>query len=161
MNETAVLENTTALTRSKRLKAATTATHDNLDKSIMNGNPFADRDRYGLFVKVQYLFHRDIHVLYDDAKLDKLLPDLKTRRRFSLIGQDVADLGTAAPQTLDEPAFFSEKDVDLPTALGWLYVAEGSNMGAAFLLKAAAKLGLSESFGAQHLAGAPQGRGLH
>lgn len=161
MNETAVLVNTTALTRSKRLKAATTATHDNLDKSIMNGNPFADRDRYGLFVKVQYLFHRDIDVLYDDTRLDKLLPDLKTRRRFDLIGHDLADLGIAAPQTEDEPAFISESDVDLPTALGWLYVAEGSNMGAAFLLKAAAKLGLSETFGARHLAGAPEGRGLH
>jgi heme oxygenase len=161
MNETAVLENTTAVTRSKRLKAATIATHDNLDKSIMNGNPFSDRDRYGLFVKVQYLFHRDIDVLYDDTRLDKLLPDLKGRRRFDLIGQDLADLGIAAPQTGDEPAFISESDVDLPTALGWLYVAEGSNMGAAFLLKAAAKLGLSETFGSRHLAGAPEGRGLH
>jgi heme oxygenase len=48
-----------------------------------------------------------------------------------------------------------------PEALGWLYVAEGSNLGAAFLLKEAAKLGLSESFGARHLADAPEGRGLH
>ena len=39
-------------------------------------------------------------------------------------------------------------------------MAEGSNLGAAFLLKAAAALELSESFGARHLAPAPQGRGL-
>jgi heme oxygenase len=40
-------------------------------------------------------------------------------------------------------------------------VAEGSNLGAAFLLKEAIKLGLSETFGARHLAAAPEGRGLH
>jgi protein TonB len=45
--------------------------------------------------------------------------------------------------------------------MGWLYVAEGSNLGAAFLLKEAVKLNLSGSFGARHLAGAPEGRGLH
>ncbi|MDP1908319.1 MAG: biliverdin-producing heme oxygenase, partial [Hyphomicrobium sp.] len=44
---------------------------------------------------------------------------------------------------------------------GWLYVAEGSNLGAAFLLKEAEKLGLSDTSGARHLAGAPEGRGLH
>ena len=44
---------------------------------------------------------------------------------------------------------------------GWLYVAEGSNLGAAFLLKEAIRLELSETFGARHLAGAPEGRGLH
>lgn len=45
--------------------------------------------------------------------------------------------------------------------LGWPYVAEGSNLGAAFLLKEAAKLGLSETFGARNLTGAPEGRGLN
>jgi heme oxygenase len=51
--------------------------------------------------------------------------------------------------------------LDVPQALGWVYVAEGSNLGAAFLLKEAAKLGLSEEFGARHLSGHPAGRGLH
>ena len=37
----------------------------------------------------------------------------------------------------------------------------GSNLGAAFLLKAARQLDLSESVGARHLAAAPEGRGLH
>jgi heme oxygenase len=51
--------------------------------------------------------------------------------------------------------------IDLPTALGWLYVAEGSNMGAAVLRKEAAKIGLSDSFGARHLAPAPEGPAPH
>jgi heme oxygenase len=147
--------------RAKRLKEATHATHERLDKSIMTHKPFESRPRYGLFVKVQHQFHREIDALYADPALDKLLPDLAGRRRFDLIEQDLADLGMNAPVSDAAPAFVSGADADLPTALGWLYVAEGSNLGAAFLLKEAQKLGLSGDFGARHLAAAPEGRGLH
>jgi len=147
--------------RAKRLKDATHETHAQLDKSIMMQKPFENRARYGLFVKVQHQFHRDIDALYINPVLDKLLPDLAGRRRFGLIGQDLTDLGVKPPATGATPVFEDGKDVDLPTAFGWLYVAEGSNLGAAFLLKEATKLGLSETFGARHLAAAPEGRGLH
>lgn len=146
--------------RAKRLKAATNETHDRLDTSIMAVEPFASRDRYALFLTVQHQFHRDIDVLYRNPALDKLLPDLAGRRRFGLIEQDLIDLGIV-PAISGVAEFGSDTDVDVPTALGWLYVAEGSNLGAAFLLKEAARLGLSETFGARHLAAAPEGRGLH
>ncbi|HXV30445.1 MAG TPA: biliverdin-producing heme oxygenase [Sinorhizobium sp.] len=147
--------------RAKRLKAATQTTHERLDRAIMAREPFASRDRYGLFARVQHAFHREIDALYDDETLDELLPDLAGRRRLHLIEQDLADLGMA-PLAIDTaPTFGAGAVIDLPTALGWLYVAEGSNLGAAFLLKEAARLGLSGAFGARHLAGAPEGRGLH
>jgi len=149
------------LSRAKQLKARTNTTHDRLDKSIMAGEPFASRERYGRFLAVQYQFHRDIAALYDDATLDGLLPDLQGRRRLHLIAQDLQDLGIALPEDDGAPAFAAGETPDLPTALGWLYVAEGSNLGAAFLLKEAIKLDLTEDFGARHLAGAPEGRGLH
>lgn len=161
MTDANVLEQPIALPRSKRLKARTTGTHERLDQSIMAGDPFASRERYALFVEVQYQFHRDIDALYDVAALDALLPDLQGRRRFGLVGQDLIDLGADLPAADGSPAFSAGEDVDLPTALGWLYVAEGSNLGAAFLLKEALKLGLSDQLGARHLAGAPEGRGLH
>lgn len=161
MTEAAVLDSPMDLARSKRLKAATGATHERLDKSIMAGEPFASRERYALFVKVQHAFHREIDALYDDAKLDSMLPDLQGRRRLSQIGQDLDDLGFELPAYAAEPEFGAAAETDIPTALGWLYVAEGSNLGAAFLFKDALKLGLSEEFGARHLAGAPEGRGLH
>lgn len=41
-------------------------------------------------------------------------------------------------------------------ALGWLFVSEGSKLGAAFLIKRAVALNLSETFGARHL-GEPEG----
>ncbi|RUA22281.1 hypothetical protein DSL92_06635 [Billgrantia gudaonensis] len=46
-----------------------------------------------------------------------------------------------------------------PGALGWLYVNRGSNLGAAFLFKSAVELGMSESFGARHLAPRERGEG--
>lgn len=155
------LEKPIEASRAKRLKAATNETHERLDKSIMMRNPFASRERYGMFVNVQHQFHREIDALYANPVLDALLPDLKGRRRFGQIEQDLSDLGITAPVASTSPVFASGANVDLPTALGWLYVAEGSNLGAAFLLKEAAKLGLSETFGARHLAAAPEGRGLH
>jgi heme oxygenase len=145
--------------RAKRLKARTNETHDRLDRRIMAGRPFESRERYGRFVTVQHAFHRDIDALYVDPRLDRLLPDLAGRRRLGLIEQDMADLGIAPLAGVSVLAL--PTDVDLATALGWLYVAEGSNLGAAFLLKEATKLGLSEDFGARHLAGHPDGRGLH
>ncbi|GGZ34930.1 biliverdin-producing heme oxygenase [Asticcacaulis endophyticus] len=149
--------------RAKRLKAMTTGTHDRLDKSVMAGDPFASRGNYAKFLKVQYLFHRDIAALYQAAELDSLLPDLAGRRRFEVVTQDLTDLGVVDIQGLEvSPARFVAGDaVDVPTALGWLYVAEGSSLGAAFLLKFAAKLDLNAEFGARHLAPADEGRGLH
>ncbi|MCX5570236.1 MULTISPECIES: biliverdin-producing heme oxygenase [Kaistia] len=145
--------------RAKLLKAETTDTHSRLDKSIMAGRPFESRERYAMFLTVQHQFHRDIDALYSNPDLDRILPDLAGRRRFGDVEQDLGDLAVAAPAPATAPAFHGEADI--PTALGWLYVAEGSNLGAAFLIKEAAKLGLSEEFGARHLAGAPEGRGLH
>jgi len=150
-----------AETLAKRLKAGTTQTHERLDKSIMAGRPFEDRERYGRFLEVQQRFHRDIDGLYQRPELAQRLPDLEGRRRLAAIEADRADLGLAALEDLPPPAFTADEQPDLATALGWLYVAEGSNLGAAFLFKAAAKLGLGETFGARHLAGHPDGRAAH
>ncbi|MDA9405160.1 biliverdin-producing heme oxygenase [Bradyrhizobium sp. CCBAU 45389] len=159
---TADVETPLETTRSRRLKAGTEGQHNGLDESIMAQNPFTSRERYGRFVNVQHEFHRTIDPLYSSPRLGQLLPDLAGRRRFGLIGQDLSDLGIT-PIVVRDAVEFSHAgaEIDLPTALGWLYVAEGSNLGAAFLLKAAGKLGLSESFGARHLAAAPEGRAAH
>lgn len=146
--------------RARRLKSATHEVHDRLDKRIMAGEPFADRARYARFLCVQYLFHREIDALYENAALIALLPDLGARRRLPLIVQDLRDLGTDLPAASQPPAFARDY-VDLATALGWLYVAEGSNLGAAFLLKAATGISLDARFGARHLAGHPDGRAQH
>lgn len=145
-------------TRSQRLKAATHGTHDSLDKRIMAEDIFASRARFARFVRVQYRFHRDIQTLYAVPALVALLPGLAGRCRLEQIAQDLGDLEqglpAAAPTAL--PAA-----VDLPHALGWLYVAEGSNLGGTILFKMAAKLGLGARFGASHLAAHPDGAARH
>lgn len=147
--------------RAKRLKALTHETHDRLDKSIMAAASFATVEGYGRFVTVQYLFHRDIDALYDNAALQALLPGLMERRRLPLIAADLADLDLPLPHD-DTPTAFSQSGAtDIPAALGWLYVAEGSNMGAALLRKEAARIGLSDDHGARHLAPAAEGPAAH
>ena len=147
--------------RTKRLKAATHSAHEALDAFIMAAKPFESRENFGKFVQTQYLFHSDLDALFSNETLDRLLPDLKGRNRLEFIKQDLADLTLAAP-VAGAPRFTqNDAAFDLPETLGWLYVIEGSNLGAAFLLKYAGKLGLGETFGARHLAGAPEGRGLH
>lgn len=159
MEEVAFERQPGELSRAKRLKHDTRTVHERLDASVMACDPFATRERYSLFVTMQHGFHRDIDALYDDPELIGLLPDLAGRRRLVAIERDLDDLGKAIPDYREPPAFVPGDEIDLPTALGALYVAEGANLGAAFLLKEAKiRLGLSETFGARHLAAASVGR---
>lgn len=144
----------------RSLKDATQATHERLDKAIMDYEPFSSRERYSLFLKVQHAFHRQVHRLYSDAAICALLPSIADSSRLKLIERDLSDLDAETPASTTIPLFDANAGFHLPAALGWLYVSEGSNLGAAFLLKEAEKLGLSAKFGARHLAAAPQGRSL-
>lgn len=146
--------------RAKRLKALTNDTHEGVDRSIMSAASFASRERYARFLTVQYLFHRDIGALYVNPALQALFPGLVERCRLPFVMADLGDLDISTPEATT-PLFGEKSTVDVPTALGWLYVAEGSNMGAALLRKEAAKLGLSDSFGARHLAPALEGPAPH
>ena len=154
MTDTAILD----ATRSQRLKAATRDSHNALDKRIMAGDIFANRAQFARFLRVQYRFHRDIEALYANPELGALLPDLDERRRLPQIARDLADL----EQPLPAPAASAvPAPLPLPAALGWLYVAEGSNLGGTILFKMAARLGLDAGFGARHLAAHPDGAARH
>lgn len=144
--------------RSVRLKAATRDSHGALDKRIMAGDIFADRSSFARFLRVQYRFHRSIDALYASPALDALLPDLAERRRLQQVRSDLEDLEQALPC---EDIAALGNDLPLPTALGWLYVAEGSNLGGTVLYKMAAALGLDRDFGARHLAAHPDGAARH
>jgi len=144
--------------RSVRLKAATRDSHGALDKRIMAGDIFADRRNFARFLRVQYRFHRSIDALYASPALDALLPDLAERRRLQQVRSDLQDLEQVLP---GEDIAALGNDLPLATALGWLYVAEGSNLGGTVLYKMAAALGLDRDFGARHLAAHPDGAARH
>jgi heme oxygenase len=70
------------------------------------------------------------------------------------------DLGQAPP-VCGHPAAFGDAPTAPAAGIGWLWVAEGANLGAASLLKRAVALGLGPSFGARHLAVHLDGRGAY
>lgn len=145
-------------TRSQRLRHATHGAHEALDQRIMAAQPFANRDRYRQFLRMQYRFLGDLDALYKDPRLAGVIPDLAGRNRMERVLADLEDLGLSAPD-LEEGS--RPQRAGLATALGWLYVAEGSKLGAAILLRQVSALGVDEGFGARHLAGHTEGRARH
>src|SRR3546814_15372113 len=99
--------------RAKRLKALTHDVHEGVDRSIMSAASFSSLERYAEFLAVQYLFHRDVAMLYDDEQLQVLIPDLARRQRLPLAAADLADLALARPPE-GAPAF----EADPPAAPG-------------------------------------------
>lgn len=146
---------TTEVTLSKRLQTETGAQHQRMHGLMVRANPFADVQSYAKFVQAQYLFQRDVEFLFSDERLKQLVPDLDIRGRQEAALQDLKDIGADAPADIA----IATSDVVSPEALGWLYVSEGSTLGAAFLFKEAGeKLGLTAEHGARNLAAYPEGR---
>lgn len=140
---------------SQRLRGETAHEHERMHRLMALAQPFSSRERYASFLRAQLVFQRDVERLFELTRLLALVDDLEGRGRVQAALSDLADLGAAAP--VEEPV--ATAAVGMPQALGWLYVSEGSTLGAAFLLKEAGeKLGLSAEFGARHLAAHPEGR---
>ncbi|OSI11083.1 biliverdin-producing heme oxygenase [Neisseria zoodegmatis] len=145
-----------AQTFAQRLKEENRTTHDSVDNLVMSVQPFANNENYSKFLKLQSVFHKIVDGIYKDEKLNRSIPQLADMARYDAVLQDLEDLNS-------EPYQFSG---DLPKpegnkAIGWLYCAEGSNLGAAFLFKDAQKLSFNAENGARHLAPHPDGRGQH
>nr|WP_163502179.1 biliverdin-producing heme oxygenase [Halomonas socia] len=151
-------EQTTVQPLSKRLKHATREQHERVDHSIMALRPFDDLEGYARFLRVQYGFQQRCLPCYRHTQLADWIVDLSPRCRYAAVVRDCQDLGVEVEKAKPTGAPLSEAASHL---LGWLYVNEGSNLGAAFLFKRAAELGLSARYGARHLAPSDDGRGLH
>lgn len=138
--------------RSQRLNQITHSPHTKLDALVKAHAPFETPANFARFVVAQYLFQSELVALYNDPELIKIVPDLAARCRADAAKLDLADLETDVPA----PVAGAVKNPSKAEALGWLFVSEGSKLGAAFLIKRAVGLGLSETFGARHL-GEPAG----
>jgi heme oxygenase len=138
--------------RSQRLNQITNEPHTHLDALVKAHAPFETQANFARFVVAQYLFQSELVALYNDAELTAIVPDLPARCRAEAAKADLADLETEVPA----PVAGAVKNPTKAEALGWLFVSEGSKLGAAFLIKRAVGLGLSETFGARHL-GEPAG----
>jgi len=138
--------------RSQRLNQITHAPHERLDKAVKANAPFETLASYTRFLTAQYLFQEELKALYTDRQLTQIVPDLPERCRAEQAKADLIDLQSSIP----EPLTGAVQAPSVAEALGWLFVSEGSKLGAAFLIKRAAALDLSDSFGARHL-GEPAG----
>ena len=138
--------------RSQRLNQITNEPHTKLDALVKAHSPFETQANFARFVVAQYLFQSELVSLYNDAELTAIVPDLPARCRADAAKADLADLDTDVPA----PVAGALKSPTKAQALGWIFVSEGSKLGAAFLIKRAVGLGLSETFGARHL-GEPAG----
>ena len=138
--------------RSQRLNQITHEPHAKLDALVKAHAPFETQANFARFVVAQYLFQSELVSLYNDPKLIAIVPDLAERCRAEAAKADLADLDTQVPA----PVADAVQQPSKAEALGWLFVSEGSKLGAAFLIKRAVGLGLSETFGARHL-GEPAG----
>ncbi|NUU34977.1 biliverdin-producing heme oxygenase [Pseudomonas sp. C2B4] len=138
--------------RSQRLNQITHEPHSKLDALVKAHAPFETQANFARFVVAQYLFQSELVALYNDAELTAIVTDLPARCRAEAAKADLADLDTEVPA----PVAGAVNNPSKAEALGWLFVSEGSKLGAAFLIKRAVGLGLSETFGARHL-GEPAG----
>lgn len=139
------------------LKENSRDAHDSVDNLVMSVKPFDNKDNYVKFLQLQAVFHKIVDNIYKDTQLNQQINNLAELARYDAVVQDLQDLNAAEAKI----------SVPLPTpngaeAIGWLYCAEGSNVGAAFLFKdAQTKLGFDATHGARHLGAHPDGRGKH
>lgn len=146
-----VSDQTTAL--SLRLKTETASEHERMHQLMEKADVFASKEKYAQFTLSQYYFQKEIKALFQNENMTAIIPDLDIRGRSDAALLDLKDLNIIPKQTqaLQKIAF--------PQALGWIYVSEGSTLGAAFLFKEAQKrLGFDAEFGARNLAAYPEGR---
>jgi heme oxygenase len=145
-----------SVTRSQRLGQITHALHEQLDLAVKARAPFETLESYKRFVSAQYLFQTELRNIYSDPELLNIVSDLPARCRAEQARADLADLNAPIP----DPVAGALTRPGQAHALGWLYVSEGSKLGAAFLIKRAAALDLSEYFGARHLGEPVGGRAI-
>ncbi|MEQ1136185.1 biliverdin-producing heme oxygenase [Acinetobacter seifertii] len=139
---------------SLRLKQETAVEHERMHQLMSEAKVFSSKEKYAQFTLSQYYFQREIEHLFEKEGVAELIPDLDIRGRSKQALADLNDLGIQP----NKQQLHSE-NVQLPEALGWIYVSEGSTLGAAFLFKEAQKhLGFSETFAARNLAAYPEGR---
>ncbi|MFT4020383.1 MAG: biliverdin-producing heme oxygenase [Acinetobacter sp.] len=143
-----------ALTLSQRLKTETALEHERMHQLMGQADVFSSKEKYAQFTLSQYYFQKEIEYLFEKDGVSAMIPDLEIRGRSEQALLDLKDLGIT-PQGLE----LRSEHVKLPQALGWIYVSEGSTLGAAFLFKEAQKhLGFDAEFGARNLAAYPEGR---
>lgn len=139
-----------------KLKYTTAKEHDRMEELMAKAAVFSSKENYAKFTLSQYYFQEIIESLYLYPEVQTTITDLDKRGRSKDAALDLKDLGISpAIKNIVETI----PKITALEALGWIYVSEGSTLGAAFLFKQAqSQLGLSAENGARNLAAYPEGR---
>lgn len=141
---------------SQKIKEHSRKTHDSVDELVMSMQPFANTQNYGKFLQAQHEFHETLRPLYVDDTINQQFNNIVELGRADRVLEDMKALNVE-PANLD----IARQNPTDARRIGWLYCAEGSNVGAAILYKEAGKIELSDDHGAAHLAAHPDGRMRH
>ncbi|ENU92053.1 hypothetical protein F971_03146 [Acinetobacter vivianii] len=141
-----------------KIKNYTGTEHERLRNLMISLKLFENLKSYKNFTLAQYYFHNEIEKLYILHNINEIVPGIKCHQRLDSIKRDMEDL-IIFPGKNESDSIISSNKYE---TLGWLYVSEGSTLGAAILLNGAKNgYGLSELFGARNLAEYPEGRLLY
>lgn len=133
---------TTSLRRFQ-LRERTAAAHAVVDSAIGDFDSVASYRRY---LQSLYRFRAPLEAAVA-ADWSAILGGWRPAAVADALREDMIDLGIEPP-AVDGPG----NAIDRRELLGTLYVLEGASLGARLLYKRAQALGLSESYGARHLA---------
>lgn len=143
-------------TLTEKLKVITAQEHERMEVLMAKAEVFANRHNYVQFTLSQFYFQEIVEKLYTYPEVKKIIQDLDQRGRLNAALNDLKDF-TVEPEIKN--VIETIPKISPLEVLGWIYVSEGSTLGAAFLFKEAQnKLGLTAEYGARNLAAYPDGR---
>ena len=119
---------------SDRLKTFTTSSHQKVEKSVVGLIQSLETTAdYGFLLGLFYSYFGGLEHLIEPLGVEKFLPDYDERRKAKIIRQDLLALHDPYHEICqkDQMPF-----IDNPfTALGVLYVMEGSTLGGVYIVK--------------------------
>ncbi|QTN05680.1 hypothetical protein GTN27_21270 [Ochrobactrum sp. EEELCW01] len=142
----------TVLHRRWDLKAATAPYHERIDRLGSLYGMFNSLDAYRKYLEATWRSRLALETSLDGSDLRRVFSDWDNHKIQSELKMDYADLSDGEELKKPELQFDAGAPVDLPSAIGTLYVLEGSALGATLLIQRARLLGLGAGYGARHLA---------
>jgi len=133
------------------LKAATAPYHERIDRLGSLYGMFNSLDAYRKYLEATWHSRLALETLLDVSDLRRVFSDWDNHKIQSELQMDYADLSDGEELKKPELQFDAGAPVDLPSAIGTLYVLEGSALGATLLIQKARLLGLGAGYGARHL----------
>ncbi len=111
----------------RALRDETRQAHDRVDAAF-GAHDLSTLDGYARFLSAQSRAFVAVERAAEAAGVAGLIEDWPLRRRADLLLEDLAEMGVAAPRTIQAPPMTSEAEL-----LGAVYVLEGSRLGGAVL----------------------------